>query len=233
MYAHHGLRSLLMMSIVSLLLSVFLINLIRFPFKAPDETMRRVSLDRFFLVHGTPCFSTSYLLRLLSAHSLHPADFSILLDDDGGFMLAILSEKIRLCQCRTQERVGGRLSVHRCGHPVVVATSQSFGIDHGIGAMRLWHRHHRVTIPAVLHQVGPPLRAGHLAEHLLLGLGDGLAMGLAGGWLLADKSHALLLALVLVAVALVLYNNVIHPWYLHIKTAKARCFYMKTKLLLF
>ena len=218
MYAHHGLRSLLMMSIVSLLLSVFLINLIRFPFKAPDETMRRVSLDRFFLVHGTPLFLNLLLitasLGLIVSTQLTSQFFLMMM---GGFMLAILSEKYVFANAELKsESVAGCLFI-------------------GAAILLLWlrHSHSALIMASVLCGFGIGIIGSRfllffikLARHcergtsqstFFLGWETGLAMGLAGGWLLADKSHALLLALVLVAVALVLYNNVIHPWYLHNK----------------
>jgi hypothetical protein len=131
-----------MMSIVSLLLSVFLINLIRFPFKAPDETMRRVSLDRFFLVHGTPLFLNLLLitasLGLIVSTQLTSQFFLMMM---GGFMLAILSEKYVFANAELKsESVAGCLFIGaailllwlRHSHSALIMASVLCGFGIGI-----------------------------------------------------------------------------------------------------
>lgn len=218
MYGHHGLRSLLMMSIVSLLLSVSLINLIRFPFKAPDETMRRVSLDRFFLVHGTPLFINLFMVTvafgLIISTQLSHHFFMMMM---GGFLLAILAEKYVFANAELKsESVAGCLLIGaailllwlRHGHSAQIMASVFCGFGIGIIGSRFL---------LFFIKLAKHCERGTSQSTFFLGWETGLALGLAGGWLLSDKGHALLVALVLVALALLLYNYVIHPWYLHNK----------------
>ena len=50
-----------------------------------------------------------------------------------------------------------------------------------------------------------------------LGWETGLMAGFALGLFIGNRSEALVIALVLVMLALVIYNYLIHPWYLHNK----------------
>lgn len=50
-----------------------------------------------------------------------------------------------------------------------------------------------------------------------LGWETGLAVGLAGGYYLGSRHGVMLSALVIIGMTLLLYNFVIHPWYLRNK----------------
>ncbi len=218
MYAHHGQRSLLMIAIVSVLLSVFLINLIRFPFRAPDETMRRVSLDRFFLVHGTPLFANLLLitmgLGLIISTQLSYYFYMMMM---GGFLLAILAEKYVFANAELKsESVAGCLLIIasilllwlRHGHSAQIMASVFCGFGIGIIGSRFL---------LFFIKLAKHCERGTSQSTYFLGWESGLVLGLAGGWSLGDKGQVLPVALVVVAVALLLYNYVLHPWYLHNK----------------
>ncbi len=46
------------------ILPILLISMVRFPFKAPEETAHRISLDRFFLIKGLPLFFKFLLISV-------------------------------------------------------------------------------------------------------------------------------------------------------------------------
>ena len=74
--------------------SVLLIQMVDFPFRAPDENQHMVSLDRFFLPHGWLLFlhlmCITMVAGMLISVSHNMASYAMLMV---GFFLAVLSEK--------------------------------------------------------------------------------------------------------------------------------------------
>lgn len=83
-----------LIAVLLCLLSVFFILLVKFPFKAPEDILCKVSLDRFFLPQGKWLFInlsiiTTVVGMLLSVE--HSLLFYVMLM--GGFFLALLSQR--------------------------------------------------------------------------------------------------------------------------------------------
>lgn len=83
-----------LIAVLLCLLSVFFILLVKFPFKAPEDILCKVSLDRFFLPQGKWLFInlsmiTTVVGMLLSAE--HSLLFYVMMM--GGFFLALLSQR--------------------------------------------------------------------------------------------------------------------------------------------
>lgn len=217
-YGHYGISLLLLMGICALGLSFFFITLIRFPFKAPDENMHRVGLDRFFLPHGFPLFVTLFLITTsfgLILSTQHASHFFVMMM--GGFLLAILAEKYVFANAELKsESIAGCLLI-------------------GAAILLLWLRHGQAVeiMAAVFSGLGIGLIGSRfllffikLAKHcergtsqstFFLGWETGLAVGLAGGYYLGRRHGVMLSALVIIGMTLLLYNFVIHPWYLRNK----------------
>ena len=77
-----------------LAVSLILIMLVSFPFRAPSDNISATSLDRFFLTHGFPLFVNLQLVMLavgiLFSTALSELFFSMMM---AGFLLAILSQR--------------------------------------------------------------------------------------------------------------------------------------------
>ena len=75
------------------LLTIVLIRLVNFPFKAPEEGVSMLSLDRFFLPQGFPLFLQLFLMMaavgLLLAQAVTPHFFLFLMV---GFWIALLAQ---------------------------------------------------------------------------------------------------------------------------------------------
>lgn len=83
-----------LIAVLLCLLSVFFIMLVKFPFKAPEDILCKVSLDRFFLPQGKWLFINLSMITtvagmLLSAE--HSLLFYVMMM--GGFFLALLSQR--------------------------------------------------------------------------------------------------------------------------------------------
>lgn len=83
-----------LIAVLLCLLSVFFVLLVKFPFKAPEDILCKVSLDRFFLPQGKWLFInlsiiTTVVGMLLSVE--HSLLFYVMLM--GGFFLALLSQR--------------------------------------------------------------------------------------------------------------------------------------------
>ena len=146
--------------------SVLLIQMVDFPFRAPDENQHMVSLDRFFLPHGWLLFlhlmCITMVAGMLLSVSHNMAFYAMLMV---GFFLAVLSER------------GSMWSVahHCCSfHDAPYAVRPH--IAQPLCSPRIvWpgHRHHRQSFPALLHQAQPPLPARHFSEQFHTRLGTG------------------------------------------------------------
>ena len=64
-YRYFNLEYVLLSSGVCCLISMLLIQLVNFPFKAPEDKVYRFSLDRFFLPAGSLLFATSLLITTI------------------------------------------------------------------------------------------------------------------------------------------------------------------------
>lgn len=215
---HQGFRFLLPIAIAALALSFFFIALIRFPFKAPEENMHRVSLDRFFLTHGFPLYvnllliTAAFGLILSTQHGFHY--FAMMM---AGFLLAILAEKYVFANAELKsESIVGCVLIGaailllwlRHGHAVEITAAVFSGLGIGIIGSRFL---------LFFIKLAKHCERGTSQSTFFLGWETGLALGLAAGYYLHQPQQALLCALVVICVALGLYNFVIHPWYLHNK----------------
>ena len=77
--------------------SLILIALVKFPFRAPEETVHIASIDRFYLKEGTPLFVNLALLTtvvgMILTLNLQPLFFGLMAL---GFVLVVLAEKFIL-----------------------------------------------------------------------------------------------------------------------------------------
>ncbi len=84
----------LLVAVACATVSLILVMCINFPFRAPQDDIPMVSLDRFFLPHGFPLFINLMLIMtavgLVLATPLKPLFYSMMMV---GFLLAILAQR--------------------------------------------------------------------------------------------------------------------------------------------
>ena len=213
-----GFRMVIAAAGTTSLLAMLLISLVSFPFRTPEDDAPAISLDRFFLVRGFPLFFNLFLVTavvgmLLSAiHAPHFFAFML-----AGFMIAIIAEKYVFANAELKsEAVVGFICLT-------------------LSLVLLLFRHEQtaVIIAALLTAFGTGLMGSRfllffikLAKHCqrgttqstyFLGWETGLMSGMAFGIFLGNRYEVLVAALVLVSTAFVIYNCLVHPWYLHNK----------------
>ena len=217
-YYHLGFESMMLSSSVLALIAMVLVGTVNFPFRAPEDIEHRFSLDRFYLVQGTLLFLNlvmiTFAMGLLISTQLTIYFFMVMM---AGFLLAILSEKFVFADAdlKSETFVG-------C---VLIA----------IAIMLVWFRYDNVAqfTASALFGFGIGLIGSRfllffikLARHCERGTSQsshflawetGIALGLGAGYFIGEHETVFLIALVTVAVAFILYNYIIHPWYLQNK----------------
>lgn len=217
---------------VAALVSFGLVARARFPFKAPAEHMPKLSFDRFFLPQGLPLFINIVLIMVVVGiiysfpHSL--CFFTIVL---GGFFIAMLAEKYAFADADLKSEVIAGLFM--MGASLLVSMSkQSAAIEFiapgllGCGVGVIGSRFLLFYIKLAKHcQRGTSMSSFFLAWEF------GLSLGLFLGFSLADHpapellrhtmpildqidQPLIYLCLAITVVSLLLYNFLIHPWYM-------------------
>lgn len=209
--------SVVIVSLGCAVAAIILIMLVNFPFRAPEETLRYVSCDRFFLTQSSWLFLNLVLMTtmvgLLLSFMLDIQFYALLMV---GFILAILAEKYAFANAELKsETVTGLILVGaaallmwRRDLPVV---NHAAPVMMGFGFGIIGSRFQLFFIKLARHcQRGTALSTFFLAWEL------GVAIGLFAGYCLfeADRSQVLATILSLSVVSLLLYHTVTHPWYL-------------------
>lgn len=200
------------------LLTIVLIRLVDFPFKAPDEGVHLVSLDRFFLPQGFPLFLQLWLMMaavgLLLAQAVTPHFFLFLMV---GFWIALLAQRyvFRNAEIKS-EAVTALLLLLAAQLATLFASRQSAAgflcpvlIGTGIGI--IGSRFLLFFIKLSKHcQRGTSQSTYSLAWESGLAAGCGCYFGLFGG----QARPAVLASLALTVLSLALYVFFTHNWFL-------------------
>ena len=203
------------------LAALVLIKLVNFPFRAPEERMSRLSLDRFFMPQSRWLFVNLVLMTVMVGLLLslirEPRFYGLLMI---GFLLAIVAEKYVFANAELRsETVTGLiltgaaslLMLSRDALPVVAYASP---VLMGFGFGIIGSRFQLFFIKLARHcQRATALNTFFLAWEL------GIAVGLFVGYslFLCDRQLILVTILSLSVVSLLLYHLVTHPWYMRHK----------------
>ena len=214
------------------LASLALVSLVKFPFKAPTEHMPVFSTDRFFLPQGLPLFINIVIIMSVVGMMLtlpHSLDFYLMLLC--GLFLGILAEKYVFPDADLKSEVitgllllGGALLVRVSGQLVAIEFIMPSMVGLAIGI--IGSRFLLFYIKLAKHcQRGTSVSSFFLAWEL------GISLGLFLGFGLLDRANhgqfsvtspkldavsplLIYVELSFVVVAFVLYNFVIHRWYM-------------------
>lgn len=215
-YSYLGFSSVLLATIASTSLAIVLILLVHFPFRSPNDRVSVVSLDRFFLPHGTILFVNLLLITLagglLLSLALSLRFYAMMMV---GFMLAILAQRFVFLEAELKSEVVSGLVLMIAAIVMMLTRSQAIVgyvaplfISFSLGI--IGSRFLLFFIKLSRH-----CQRGTSQSSFMLGWESGIALGLGLGYGVCqrDSDKTLILALVLVMLALALYQYT-HSWFL-------------------
>jgi hypothetical protein len=210
-----GFHYVLLGTMVCALAVVVLVLVVNFPFRAPQDDIPTVSLDRFFLPHGFPLFVNLQLITIavgiILSVVLSEHFYSMMMV---GFAAAILSQRFVFKDAELKsEVVSGLILIGAAllmmitrNLPIVMIAAPLFI---GMGTGLIGSRFLLFFIKLSRH-----CQRGTSQSTFLLGWESGIAWGVGIGLAVfqGDTSQALTAALVLVIVALAMYHFT-HNWF--------------------
>ena len=197
------------------LVAAVLIGLVRFPFRAPEEGVPHISLDRFFLPEGwllfINLFMVTFSIGLVLATVHHTIFFSMLMV---GFLLALLAGKFIFVNAELKsEAVAGMLVIGIALMVMLTRNSPSTiyitPVLIGLGGGLVGSRFLLFYIKLSRH-----CQRGTSQSSFFLAWEAGICIGLALGYFILNKTAILEVALIIVSAALILYVIFTHSWYL-------------------
>ena len=210
-----GFHYVLLATMACAMAVVVLVLLVNFPFRAPQDDIPTVSLDRFFLPHGFPLFVNLQLVTLAVGITL-----SVVLIEQFysmmmvGFAVAILSQRFVFKNAELKSEVvtglilmGVALLMMITRHLPIVMYAAPLFIGMGVGL--IGSRFLLFFIKLSRH-----CQRGTSQSTFLLGWESGIAWGVGAGVAIfqGNITAALIAALVLVIAALAMYHFT-HNWF--------------------
>jgi len=209
-----------------------LVSRVKFPFKAPAEHMPLFCCDRFFLPQGFPLFLNVVCVMIgAGMYFSVPHDPAIFLMILGGLVLAIVAEKYVFADAELKSQVIAGL--------ILLASAELISFNHqelasemlvpallGLGMGIIGSRFLLFYIKLAKHcQRGTSMSSFFLSWELGLSLGVGLGFVLQdvsdghvvnAGHPIFNPSISTLVfpGVIFTAVSLLLYNFLVHPWYM-------------------
>ena len=218
-YPLFGFQTVLLAAMGCDLLALILILLVHFPFRAPEDHVRTVSLDRFFLPHGFILFVNLLLITLsaglVMSLKLDIQFYSMMMV---GFLTAILAQRFVFREAELKSEVVSGLLLMLAALLLMLTRSQSIvgyvaplfiGFAIGIIGSRFL---------LFFIKLSRHCQRGTSQSTYMLGWESGLAFGIGLGYAVfqSDPQTVLWAALGLSAIALVLYQYT-HHWFIHNK----------------
>ena len=201
------------------LLAIILILLVHFPFRAPEEHVRSVSLDRFFLPQGFVLFVNLLLVTLAAGLVLSlPLTLQFYSMMMMGFLMAILAQRFVFREAELKSEVVSGLVLGIAALLMSLLRSQAvvgyvsplfMGFALGIIGSRFL---------LFFIKLSRHCQRGTSQSTYMLGWESGLAFGIGLGYAVfqTDRQQVLYTVFVLVVAALLLYQYT-HHWFLHHK----------------
>ena len=231
-YNYFGMGYVFPMASLLALGAFVLVSRAKFPFKAPAEGIKTFSLDRFYLPQGTPLFVNIILITFSAGlYFSLPHSSGIFLMIFGGMVLAFLAEKFVFADADLKSQIIVGLVLLGAAQLISFA-SQEFAVEILVPALLgfslgiIGSRFLLFYIKLAKHcQRGTSVNSFFLAWEL------GLSLGLGLGFLFHNlparahfdvdhpvynmvESGMLHYALLATIVSLLVYNFLVHPWYM-------------------
>lgn len=216
-YVLDGFSGVVLGAVCCAVCALLLVKMITFPFRTPEEGVKVVSLDRFFLTHGFVLFVNLLLVTtvigLLLSMPFEPLFYALMM---GGFLLALLAQRFvfRDAELKSEIITGLFLLVAALLILLVAPASPVSPVLVGLSTGIIGSRFLLFFIKLSRH-----CQRGTSQSTYFLGWETGLAAGLALGYGCFYQQPTLLIdtALALSAIALLLYHFYTHQWFLRNK----------------
>ena len=215
-----GFDKVLLVSIGCTLVAILFILLVHFPFRTPEENVRVVSLDRFFMPKGWPLILNlvlvTFVMGLLLSTMMSELFYGMVMV---GFMVALLAQRFVFRDAEIESEVitslvliGVAVLMMLTRHQAVVSFAAPMFIGFGLGIMG--SRFLLFFIKLSRH-----CQRGTAQSTFFLGWEFGLAMGICVGYAYLEQqiAPALQVALCTTVAALLFYHFFTHGWYIRHK----------------
>lgn len=212
-----GFGAVLVMCVALLVAAVVLIKIVDFPFRAPEEHVSLISLDRFFLTHGFPLFLNLLLVSIavgvLMSVELSFTFYGMIMV---GFFLALVSQRFVFINAELKsEVVTGLILIFTAillqitRHAMVVNYAAPTMIGLGVGIVG-------ARFLLFFIKLSRHCQRGTSQSTYILSWESGLALGVGIGFSLfyGNVHQALVFSISLVAIAMIVYILFTHSWFL-------------------
>lgn len=210
-----GVQMVFVVAIICALVSICLIKIVNFPFKAPSENLKKYSNDRFFLVRGWPLFVNLIMITTVIGLLFTVTRFvNVCGMMMAGFLLAVIAEKWAFQNADLKsEIVSGLICI---GIAIILMITRHQEVVHflapslvGFGIGIIGSRFLLFFIKLANH-----CQRGTSSSTFFLGWELGISIGLFIGYIVHNEFSILLVCLSLMAISLANYHFVVHPWYM-------------------
>lgn len=209
---------LLVLSAVLALVACLLVNAVHFPFKAPDEKHVCWSTDRYMLFRSYPLFFTLLLATVaggvMVGHFVSVNDYVFFF---AGLLVALVAERMIFFNGDLKsEAVAGYIFL---GAACLIQLTRQDGDVLSIVAFLVGNGAGLLTSRYLLFfiKLSRHCERATAQSTYFLGYESGIMIGLAMSYAIGDTQAEATTALILVVVGMLLYNFVVHNWYLHNK----------------
>ena len=197
--------------------ALLLVKIVTFPFRTPEEGVKVVSLDRFFLTQGFVLFVNLLLVTtvmgLLLSMPFEQLFYALMM---GGFLLALLAQRFVFCDAELKSEIitGLFLLLAALAILLVAPASPVSPVFIGLSAGIIGSRFLLFFIKLSRH-----CQRGTSQSTYFLGWESGIALGLCLGYACFYQQPTVLIytALGITAAALLLYHFFTHRWFLEHK----------------
>lgn len=215
-----GFDKMILVAIGCTLVAIIFILLVHFPFRTPEENVRVVSLDRFFLPKGWPLIINlilvTFVMGLLLSTTFSELFYVMVML---GFLVALLAQRFVFRDAEIESEVitglvliGVAVLMILTRHQTVVSFAAPMFIGFGLGI--IGSRFLLFFIKLSRH-----CQRGTAQSTYFLAWEFGLALGVGMGYAVLEQQTSLVLqvGLCTTVVALLLYHFFTHGWYIRHK----------------
>ena len=215
-----GFDKMILVAIGCTLVAIIFILLVHFPFRTPEENVRVVSLDRFFLPQGWPLIINlilvTFVMGLLLSTTFSELFYVMVML---GFLVALLAQRFVFRDAEIESEVitglvliGVAVLMILTRHQTVVSFAAPMFIGFGLGI--IGSRFLLFFIKLSRH-----CQRGTAQSTYFLAWEFGLALGVGMGYAVLEQQTSLVLqvGLCTTVVALLLYHFFTHGWYIRHK----------------
>lgn len=215
-----GFDKVVLVAIGCTLVAIIFIMLVHFPFRTPEENVRVVSLDRFFLPQGWPLtinlMSVTFIMGLLLTTTFTELFYVMMMV---GFLVALLAQRFVFRDAEIESEVitglvlmGVAVLMMLTRQQTIVSFAAPMFIGFGLGM--IGSRFLLFFIKLSRH-----CQRGTAQSTFFLAWEFGLAMGIGVGYAYLEQQTgpALQVALCIAVAALLLYHFFTHGWYIRHK----------------